>query len=881
MLMSPGKLLLFRLFLILFGWIPGFSTLLKAAMVRVFVRKRGKPYVAQSRFFDPLLVRNAGSRGPAPALPASREDDFVYPRPSQKRRLRLLWIALPVLIFLAVHGKYVRGGFLYYDEACYLDINTLASCFLSQAVSGEASPSMWRNFERNVEKPWRLPRSGIATRDRADAWRRYLIQIADLHGKPLFMAPIPPLAVFAGVSITEQVQITLNMLYGVLACVAFLHLYRRRCGDFAGIAAYALLLFSLLHSLYLSTGFPSTMQFSLFALGMLLYLDSFDRREGRRTPLAAAGAGACFALSQLAYPTTLFALLPIALVEGIAFLCSNWRNWRLLAFAGLMVALGAVPNALPLLWYEAGLEQDYVAVTGLSAGQRFALAAGLSAFSLAAMGVLIAFLRRVGSPTRAKALFLFFGAAAIFLLANVLFAFRDCPYFVALLVHANPARQFQKSALESLFFLAHAEGPVFFWTSAILAVASFPVFLARLSARGRVNRFDVLSVLAFPIAVLSTLFYGYHFERRNYFVLYLYYFMAALYPVVCLLRARAPFLKVEEAIGERARVSGGERSSLPLGWWLGLSLTCAVCGLLSLNYFLRHPPLYWNARRAAGEVTRFLVEKDAALVFSRHGPFSPLPSLQAHQPELMQALRPGEEFYFVNYEIPLSGNGRILTPWCSLERKGMETLFGTTIESDLSVDGLWYGTSLFRDALREQKQKYAIEVLRGNILLVSRSATAVQSFRSADWKPNSQPSVSDLATCDQFTQYQGTYLVASKPEARMTTVDLSKLFSAEKGFLALEVYSYDIPNQEVQLQIAWGEKTRTLTYSSSKAGRYVIPLGPWSSTEVPHFTIETVRVEQRCAYILRLHFLVSPPKSPAQEAFRYQFDGAELEAPAR
>lgn len=51
--MTPARLILFRLFLILFGWIPVTGRLLHRILVWIYVKKNRRPYGASSRFYTP------------------------------------------------------------------------------------------------------------------------------------------------------------------------------------------------------------------------------------------------------------------------------------------------------------------------------------------------------------------------------------------------------------------------------------------------------------------------------------------------------------------------------------------------------------------------------------------------------------------------------------------------------------------------------------------------------------------------------------------------------------------------------------------------------------------------------------------------------------
>ena len=52
MLLSPCKLFVFRLAMVLFGWIPGFSGATKHILTHFMIRRSKTPYAAHSRFFD-------------------------------------------------------------------------------------------------------------------------------------------------------------------------------------------------------------------------------------------------------------------------------------------------------------------------------------------------------------------------------------------------------------------------------------------------------------------------------------------------------------------------------------------------------------------------------------------------------------------------------------------------------------------------------------------------------------------------------------------------------------------------------------------------------------------------------------------------------------
>ncbi len=51
--MTTIRLILLRLFLLVFGWIPLTGRILHAALVCLLVKRRRRPYGASSRFFTP------------------------------------------------------------------------------------------------------------------------------------------------------------------------------------------------------------------------------------------------------------------------------------------------------------------------------------------------------------------------------------------------------------------------------------------------------------------------------------------------------------------------------------------------------------------------------------------------------------------------------------------------------------------------------------------------------------------------------------------------------------------------------------------------------------------------------------------------------------
>ena len=55
--MTPVKLVLFRMFLILFGRIPQTGIFVHRILVWIYIKKNRRPYGASSRFFTPEDLR--------------------------------------------------------------------------------------------------------------------------------------------------------------------------------------------------------------------------------------------------------------------------------------------------------------------------------------------------------------------------------------------------------------------------------------------------------------------------------------------------------------------------------------------------------------------------------------------------------------------------------------------------------------------------------------------------------------------------------------------------------------------------------------------------------------------------------------------------------
>lgn len=51
--MTPLRLVLFRIFLICFGWMPPVGVILHRVLVALFVKRSRSPYGASSRFYTP------------------------------------------------------------------------------------------------------------------------------------------------------------------------------------------------------------------------------------------------------------------------------------------------------------------------------------------------------------------------------------------------------------------------------------------------------------------------------------------------------------------------------------------------------------------------------------------------------------------------------------------------------------------------------------------------------------------------------------------------------------------------------------------------------------------------------------------------------------
>ncbi|MBN1866083.1 hypothetical protein JW916_02205 [Candidatus Sumerlaeota bacterium] len=837
MRMTPTRFVAFRSALIAFGWVPGFSGALKAILVRLFVRtKTGPRYVAQSRFLDLSVLEEQAT---AFHLDAASNDDGRDGGAGPSLRSLAIGIVVLLVVFAACHGKYVKSGFFMYDENLYMQQNTLATAYLSLALRGSLSPLLADDLRRNAAATFGSSVERLDGMRRSEAARAYFRTLAAVHTKPLFHVPLPPIAVLLGLPMRETIQVSANLICGLLTAAIFGVLFARRFGAAAGAVAAALPTFSLMHSCYLPSGFPVTVQACLLVGGLASYLwasESTGRSGG--AGWAAAG-GALLALSQLAYPTTMFLLIVLAILEGLAALVVLRRSLSTLAILVGLGVFAVLPNAPSLFWYKADVSQGYALVTNLSEAARWNLVVTLSVLSIA-LSIGLLFLSRRHGRQALRLGWLCFAIGAVFTAANLLYAFFGPGYFSMLLVHANPAANQKREIAEALRMLAHAEGPILFGIGALCVVSGWLLFLAR-AFRGKAGRWDILAVLWFPLTYLLILQYGHHFERRNYVALYTLYFVALLYAPSELLRTRP----------------GRVRSAAK---WIA----AAVCvGLLAGNWGVRHRALYWNRYRAAGESSRACSASGVSPILAiplRY--FNPAPLPQGRVEPLYSELAPDRRFGILACESAYSSETLSLSlPWGAVLRRHMTPLFQTTAFMCPMADGVSQRRSLRRDTLRTSSFDYVIRLYGLSPNAVARFVPATEAFDPEGWRPASEAPSTGVSSSD-FVENNRTMLLTRGAKVRLSSRNLNELFGSSSGGLFLEVYSNG-PEENV-LEAEIGRRRFEIAYRSAKAVRDWVPLAPWASEESTTVTLATRRVEQRCVCITGLG-LYPGPSPPSLE----------------